>query len=386
MAREKSSDALIARGLQKLQDAGLPADNGRADRIGWLKEHVGSDQETDLAIVYLLGKTADPRAVDELLEIEKSAADKALKKEIRRSLFKLGQRGLKVTASPLPEARVVSLSATLEIEAFISAVDGGGGRLIWIAKPEPGHGLYVIQAMINDRVGLQRVGAAQVKRKELRRMADEIKADHGIEMVPVPWEYADEALYHAYEKGKGQAGSGTERFHEIRGVLFSARPKPQEHPIYRVLDSKAVREGAWRELSRRLLDEPELRYWLADQDWVQPFFSQIQEAQSSRLVLNPMQKEERLAAIVRDAVKETSNGEPGTIMRRRLEDMAFYFVRTGREDSAKLALAVALQIGDGGPGPLDVSFLTGLVQKTFSVYLSEEKSKATEEPSLIFKP
>lgn len=386
MAREKSHDDSIEKGLHKLRDAGLPAENGTAERVGWLKEHLGRDRDTNLAIVFLLGKIADSRALDELLQLGKTTVDKAIKKEIRRSLFKLSQRGLKGATDAGSEPKVVSFGTTPDIEAFISAVDGSGGRLIWIAKPQAGQGLYVIQAMVNDRTGLQRVGAAQVRRKELRRMADEIKAQHGITMIPVPWEYADESLYHGYEKAKALGATGIERFHETRNVLFTVRPKPQEHPIYRILDPRGAQNGPWRELSRRLLDEPELRYWLLDDDWVQPFFSQIQEAQSSRLVLNPVQKEERLAAIVREAVKTLCAGEPGSIMRRRLEDMALYFAKIGREDSAKLALAVALQIGEGDPGPLDVSFLTGLVQKTFAVYLSQEKSKAAEEPSLIVKP
>jgi hypothetical protein len=69
-----------------------------------------------------------------------------------------------------------------------------------------------------------------------------------------------------------------------------------------------------------------------------------------------------------------------------MEDMALYFLETDRADLAGLSLAVALQVGEGDPGPLDVSFLTGLVQKSFAFYLSREKSKKEEEASLIVKP
>jgi hypothetical protein len=99
-----------------------------------------------------------------------------------------------------------------------------------------------------------------------------------------------------------------------------------------------------------------------------------------------MQKEERLANIVREAVAALCSGEMGKLMQRRMEDMALYFLETERAELAKLALAVALQIKEGNPGPLDVSFLTGLVQKTFAFYLAQEKNKAEEEPSLIVKP
>jgi hypothetical protein len=94
----------------------------------------------------------------------------------------------------------------------------------------------------------------------------------------------------------------------------TGKPKAQDHPVYRRLHSEDVREGAWRELSRRLLDEPELRFWILDPDWAEPFLAQLQEAQSSRLVLNPIQKEERIAGIVRDAVKTLCAGETGNTL------------------------------------------------------------------------
>ena len=60
--------------------------------------------------------------------------------------------------------------------------------------------------------------------------------------------------------------------------------------------------------------------------------------------------------------------------------------RTSLVAAGFIALAVAAQVGEGDPGPLDVSFLTGLVQKTFAVLLSRQKSREEEEPSLIIKP
>ncbi|HWH79773.1 MAG TPA: hypothetical protein VNT76_20475, partial [Candidatus Binatus sp.] len=135
------------------------------------------------------------------------------------------------------------------------------------------------------------------------------------------------------------------------------------------------------------LEEPELRYWILLDPWVRDFIPILQEAQTSRLVLNPVQKEERLATIVRDAVKQLCAGANGQAFKRRMEDTALYFFATDRHELAKLALAVALQVGEGDPGPLDVSFLTGLVQKSFTFFLSQQKAQAENaESSLIIKP
>jgi hypothetical protein len=388
LAKKKSPDEEIRRGLEALQQAGLTFDNAGTAILPRLEEQLGKAGHTDLAIVFVLGKIADPAAVAALLRIEKEARDKNLKKEIRRSLFKLSQKGLTIPEDKSGEEKpsIFTLARSSDIEAYMSAVDGAGGRLLWIVKPQPGHGLQTIQAMINDREGLQRVGRAQVPRKELRNMAQEIKKQHGITMIAVPWEYADSMLYESFEKAKAAGRSGLENFHELRSIVGTGKPKTQEHPIYRRLRSEDARQGAWRELSRRLLDEPEFRFWILDADWLAPFLGQLQDAQSSRLVLNPMQKEERLAGIVRDTVKMLCAGEVGKIMQRRLEDMALYLLESARAETAKLALAVAAQVQDGDPGPLDISFLTGLAQKSFAFHLSQQKSKAEEEPSFIVKP
>jgi hypothetical protein len=388
LAKKKSHENEIRRGIESLRQSGLNLDDVSPAVVPGLEEQWGKGRETDLAIVFSLGKIADSAAAEALLRMEKGAEDKDLKKEIRRSLFKLSQKGLTIPEDQRVEkiATAPFLSRSPEIEAYMSSVDGAGGRLVWIVKPQAGHGLQTIQAMINDREGIQRIGGAQIRRKELRAMSAEIQKQHGMTMVSVPWEYADAMLHEGYEKAKSRGRTGMENFHELRSMVNTGKPKAQDHPVYRRLNSEDIREGAWRELSRRLLDEPEFRFWILDADWAQSFIQQLQEAQTSRLVLNPVQKEERFAGIVRDTIKTLFAGEAGKVMQRRMEDMAFYLAETSRVDLAKLALAVALQIKDGDPGPLDISFLTGLVQKSFAFYLSQQRTKAEEEPSFIVKP
>jgi hypothetical protein len=115
----------------------------------------------------------------------------------------------------------------------------------------------------------------------------------------------------------------------------------------------------------------------------------VEDAQESRLVLNQQQKEERVAAIVRTAVEEIFSGEAGPLYCRRLEDMALFLAAAKRPEEAKLALAVALALQErdwGGLGALDITFLTRLTQKSLAFYLSQEKTKAAEDPGLIVRP
>jgi hypothetical protein len=388
LAKKKSHEDEIRSGLAALRNFGVAVDAPAPDLVPQLKTQFGKGRETDLAVIFALGKIFDPAAVEALGEIDRQTKDKDLKKEIKRSRFKLAQKGLVAPQEKAADSKPAAIFERVsDVEASMSAVDGGGGRLIWITKPQPNHGLQVIQAMLHDREGLLRFGGMHVRRKELRKMADEIKQQHGISMISIPWEFADQIVYEGYERAKARGQSGLENFHEVRSIIATGKPKEQAHPIYRRLEVDQAREGAWRELSRRLLDEPELRYWILTDDWVQAILPQLEEAQTSRLVLNPLQKEERFNAIVREAVKTLCSGENGQAFKRRMEDMALYFLETNRADAAKLAFAVALQVGETDPGLLDISFLTGLVQKSFAFFMSQEKAKREEEQSsLIIKP
>jgi hypothetical protein len=389
LAKSKSHEDEIRSGLAELQRAGVKLDAPAHELVPRLKAEYGKDRAVDLAVIFSLGKIFQPAALAALQEIDQRASDRDSKKEIKRALFKLSQKGISAaeerTAGNRPAAPLFAPEP--EIEAFMSAVDGGGGRLLWLAKAQPSRGLQVIQAMLHDREGLLRFGGMQMRRKELRKMADEIKGQHGVTMIAVPWEYADLVIYEGYEKAKARGQSGLENFHQVRSIIGAGKPKATNHPIYDKLSAEQAREGAWREQSRRLLDEPELRYWILTDQWVQDYLPQLREAQTSRLVLNPLQKEERFNAIIREAVKTLCSGENGHAFKRRMEDMALYFHETGRKDLAALSLAVALQVAEGDPGPLDVSFLTGLMQKSFAIFLSQEKAKkAEEQSSLIIKP
>ncbi|MCZ6625963.1 MAG: hypothetical protein O7B35_17325 [Deltaproteobacteria bacterium] len=388
MGKKKSHEGEVQTGLEQLRRLRINVDDRSPALVGILNSHIERGREIDLAIVFLLGRIADPATLEVLTAIEKKAGDKEIKKEVRRSLFKLAQKGISSPQSG--DAGLTTPKSTPkfgpEIEGYLSSVGGGGGRLVWLTKPQMGRGIHLLQGMVSDREGLMRVGGALIRRKELRRMEQDIKENYGVTMISVPWEYADQILYEGFEKARGLGRNGVEQFSTLRALFSSAKPKKDlSHPIYDRLSLEGIRSGAWRDLSRRLLDEAEFLPWVLDEDWVQPYLEQLQSAKESRLVLNELQKEERFSKIVRDAVQGLFSGEKGHLFQRRMEDMALYLVETRREEEAKLALAVALQLKEGGPGELDLSFLTGLIQKSLSFYTAQDKAKP-EEPSLIIEP
>ncbi|MGH7767149.1 MAG: hypothetical protein ACREQP_06815, partial [Candidatus Binatia bacterium] len=288
MSKKDARELGIKKGLDRLRESGIDAENVSTAAVGALTSHLGKDHDADLAVAFLLGRVADPAAVAALTELERITASKDVKREARRSLFKLAQRGMSIPRAE--DAGIAAARPTFklgpEIEGYMSSVDGAGGRLVWLTRSHPDGGLQLLQGMVSDRTGLERASGALIKRKELREQAESIKKSHGIQMIPVPWEYADRMLYESHEKAKSVGQGATEHFSSLRAAFNPLKPKPAPHPIHGRLRPDGARAEAWRERSRRLLDEPEFRFWILDDDWMQPYLERVEQARESRLVLN----------------------------------------------------------------------------------------------------
>jgi len=106
---------------------GLDPEAVRAGRIG--AEAVapllaGAD---GAALAAALGELASAEVVALLLALEPRAAERAVRKEIRRALYRLRQRGVPVPAPPAP-ASTPRTPAAPEAEGFLSPFDGHARR------------------------------------------------------------------------------------------------------------------------------------------------------------------------------------------------------------------------------------------------------------------
>jgi len=139
---------------------------------------VGRTPELDLAIAARLGRTPDAEHAAALRAVESGAERlgwKAVVKEARRALYRFTQRGVAVPA-PVPVEEPPRPRAASTIEGYVSAIDGRGDRLLWIVRPRHDGGLAVLTAVLNEPGGLRDVALADMPRKTLRRMEQDLQA------------------------------------------------------------------------------------------------------------------------------------------------------------------------------------------------------------------
>jgi hypothetical protein len=277
-----------------------------------------------------------------LTERARTEPDRVVKKEIRRVLYRLGQQGVAAPAPP-PAAEPGPVLGPA-IEAFVSAVDGRGDRLVWLVRDQPNGQLLLIAADVNEPAGLRDLRVLDATRGQLRAMRDRFRRLD-------------------YRRVRPRLTSEPPR---AAAALVSARvaPPSEDERAALVADSTA------------LLAEPELRTWWPDPERARPVLEEIAALRESPLVLSAAQQETRLNEILAAGARTLY---PPAIMAPRLEATAFVLAETGRDDAARRALAVAQALRANPEAP--IPFVEALARQGLGAHLAASEATRREERS-----
>jgi hypothetical protein len=365
--------------LTRLQDHNLT--------LTEVEERIGHNAAADMALAALLGECLVPEAARVLVGWEAKTQDKALRREIHRSLYKLSQKGIKAERPAQEPQR--SVLTPIEPEGYLSVMDGRGDRLVWLVKPKMGGGLHYLSALVNEPEGMRFVEGGEVTRKMLRTMRQDLLDRMQVSMSEASWRYCDAIMQEGYERARARNGKEVESYPALRSHLVSTPAGSVEVPLPAVLDREAIAaDENLLATSTQLLEEPELQRWLLDPERAKPYIDQISQAQDSPLVLNRYQQQDRMQTIIEKAIGELFSPENSKIYARRLEETTLHFVQSGRLDAARRALAVADALKQRAQGGKGIPFCEELVRQSIALHYQVERQQEQEErpSSLIMKP
>ena len=383
-------DARLVHGAQLLQEWGIDSSVGKdgVAAVSRLTERVGEHPDADLVIADSLGHVTAPESARFLVDWEAQTAERRLKKEISRALYRLSQKGVQAERSETDAAP--SILTPIEPEGYLSPMDGRGDRLVWLVKPRVGGGLHFLSSLINEPDGMRYVEGTVVTRKALRRARQDLTERHGLGLIEAPWRYCDFLMSEGYERASTEGGDKKRevaQYPAVRSHLLTAPAEPHPVPLPNTLDRAAI--AADQHLladSARLLEEPEIQRWLFDADQAKPYIDKMTSAQESPLVLNQFQQKDRVEDVIKEAVSDLfSDRGPYT---RRLEETAVYLAATGRTESAQRALAVSVALQSDGVDSRTIPFCERLVRQGIGLHYDAEKQqeRETAKTSLIMKP
>jgi hypothetical protein len=371
----EARESRLRHGLESLARLGVTAESAAVEALA---KALDADADAGLAIADLLGAIATPESAELLARIEAGAQnDKLLRREARRSLYRLKQRG--IAAPQAPTAQAPAARPALggpEAEGLLSISDARGDRLFWIVKPRPGGGLLHLSTVVNEPSGLKEAVLAEVNRKSMRALREELQARHGLRMVEADWRYADAISAEGYERarGGGQVPDSAAHYPQLRLQLFAAAAKPWTSRLH---ESRGDVEADLAS-SASLLEEPELRHWLLGEADLAPSLARYREMRDSPIVLDRAQQLSRLDEIVQSAVAESFAAERAASWERRLDETAYFFAKTSRQQAAARAGAVATAVAARKSGQ-GIPFCEELVRRSFGVFFEREAEREREE-------
>ena len=329
---------------------GLPED---ADAVARFGDVAAETSGGPLALIAALGGSREEAAGRVLVAIAATAPDREQRKAARRALHRLRSVGVAL-ATPVPVETAPPASAPVEVipptRALVSPSDGVGSRLLFLLVERPLGGMTTFSLAINDVVGLKGAMTEETTRRRFERRLREWNESNERLLVDVPVEYGLALLSEALALNAESDFPLPREFVFRRGLLGELPPPPADALIHQhVSRGQTFLMPNLLDESPRLLDgEPELLGWGFNYDEVSTYARDYRTTAERTLVLTSEPREQRQARILVEAVDALFTPTMRRAYRRRLEETAYIFWQTGRERSARQAVAAAFAIQDTG--------------------------------------
>jgi len=326
-----------------------------------LRRCLSSRPERAVAAAQALGTLPQPEAAEALEAAEAGATAKAVRTAARRALYRLRQSGIDrpPPAPPEPAPRV-GLG-----EAWMSAVDGTGGRGLWLTLTGPFGERTLLAALVSDERGLMDFSAGGIAKRRVEERLRALQAESPLPWVPVPPRWAWTTLVAAAERAR--TAGGTVPAELDQWVARLGLPAPEPAPIHARLHRAALEDPTLLERSAALLALSEFTGWFLDPAGLTSESVEWLQARESRLVVSDQIKAERLAALVDRIIESRFDTATRRLWQERLEEQAYVLLALGRSAEAAIAGAVARALADPESRLARLPFLRALVERSLEI-------------------
>ncbi len=347
----------------------------------------GTSEVMDLIIAESLAGLPIQGAVDLLYKMSAQTDYKTVRKTVKRSLYRLKEKGAVIKDWRFEDSQVSVFRPPARVsEGYLSAIDNLGARLVLLAQPGTTRGLYLFEVLTDDTEGMTEFQNTEITRKAYKEYLTLFKEESPLPIVEADPSYCRFLMEEGYALAI-RKGHSMPVFSEWKNKMGKPHNETQTPLIYSYVRDDLIRADEY--LLRRcgtLFELPEFSNWTIESREIEKYVEMIRDANESKLILTPVQKEERIFQIYNDAVEELFNREKRFIYGRRLEEMAYVIHKLGREEDAGLCLAASLALKDTTMPSYHHPFLLVLMERSVSFALRQEEKKEREDLSLIVRP
>jgi hypothetical protein len=290
--------------------------------------------------------TGSAMLLQELLE---ETTDKGLQKAIKKALHRLKVQGVTFAeVQPKRHTAVVGAVTHRLEKCLASFIDGAGERMFLLIRTKPMGGYNLAYLVINYGTGIRYALGLQASKRELPEILEKVEGPAPlIELDP---SYCQYHIALAHQMNLETNTPVPEEFFALRDIIGESNTTFERAIIYSALSDADLEEAkTYDTYADKLLDLPEFAGWTLPASIIQKYGDALREIEQSQIVVSPAMQQERINEIHTRAMEEVLGERSRRLMRMRLEEMAYYLLRTDRHREALWAVAAAQSLEDDNP-------------------------------------
>jgi hypothetical protein len=333
-----------------------------------------------------------PSILPLLFSLNKRFPEKEVQKALRKVLFKLKQMGSPVPDFGHEEERGVLSKPLLKEASFarIGPVDGSGTRPIFFALPQAPAGFDVGLGVVGDELGILHFLAGRYSKKRMRDLENHLREEtEGTPMVETSLSHVATILEEAYQETK-EKGKVPPEYLTIRPVLLERAPLLHHPVIYDHLSEEETHPAALTDSQlEKLFGHPLMGSWLIEPSEVKDLAESILKVRESPIFLSEAQKRDRIRILEEEWIDEIYPAQRRGKLRRRLEEIAYIFLKQEDPEYARLALRAGKSLMEESPSRRNPVLLL-LLERSLSLFMEADpaasKGGGREAPPSILLP
>jgi hypothetical protein len=257
----------------------------------------------------------------------------------------------------------------------VTALDPHGVRIAYLATDRAGGGVRLFQLALDDARGVLEFEAFEAGRSRARRFLRDAAQRDSWAAVPAP-SASVRALIARAAAHQATDRSAPRSFPEWRSRLCDAAP---ETPTPGALAREALAGAAIdRERIGGWVRDGAIGPWPPPIERVQPLLTRLDEIAKGVVIVSGAARREQVERAVDQALDEIYAGDERARIADALEETAYVWWRTGREDDARVAVAAAAEFRERAPSenPLARALIERLLAPALARACEENETPA----------
>ena len=344
-----------------------------------LKDQIASPQIAQALVARL--PTDGPEIVDLILAIRKAFDQKMVQKAIRKSIFRLKQKGIPVQELESEKDTPLLLNKIERDDpsSYLGPPDGFGNRGIFIVLPQIPKDMDIGLGVVNDEEGIVQFFYGRYPNKKMKEVKDFFFSQFNT-MVEVSLPHAATILENSYGQNKDGLNESSKSYLKLRPWIRENVTLMEQPIIYDAIPRESISKSIFTRSQRdKFFGHKFMESWIIKPEMIKPLVEEIDEAEKSPIHVSGEQKKARINEIKEKGLEQIYPESKCLILKQRLEEMAYILLKSGEEDYARLSLAAALTLAESdaflGLNPV----LETILDRSLDYYRQSTKTTPNQE-------